>query len=331
MNIVLKEKINNKNKFFNIISKLTRRVGLRNIGVLIGLIIIIIFLSILSDAFLTTRNLLNVLRQASIVGSVAIGMTFVLITGAFDLSVGATMGFVGVIVISLQPIIGVWPAIIVALLSGALIGLINGVIVSKLRVNPFITTLGMMGIIRGLILITAKGRTIYSKSEIFGKIGSGYFGKIPMPVIIFGFFIIFFGFILSKTMYGRYVYAVGGNPEASIHSGINVTFYKLTVFILAGFCAAIGGIILASRLMSVSPSAGSGYELDAIAAVIIGGTSISGGEGNMWRTGVGIIVLVIISNGLNILNVNEYAQLVVKGLIIITAVAIDVNTKGRSS
>jgi len=291
----------------------------------------IIILSFLSDAFFTFNNLINVMRQASLIGVVALGMTFVLITGSFDLSVGSTMGFTGLCAVALQPFLGIWLAILIALLSGTLIGFINGFIVAKLKVNSFVTTLGTLSIIRGFVLIFAKGRTIYTDNKLFSKIGSGYLGPIPIPVIIFIFLIIIFSVVLSKTIFGRYVYAVGGNTETSIYSGINVTFYKLSVFMIVGFTAAVGGIILASRLMSVPPAIGTGYELDVIAAVIVGGTSISGGEGSIWRTVVGVIVLTIISNGLNILNVSEYMQLVVKGLIIIVAVIIDIYSKRKTT
>jgi ribose transport system permease protein len=323
------QEMKTKSFFDRIGIRRVKRIRLRNIGIFVGLLILIIVLAIMSNAFLTTRNLINVMRQASIIGVASLGMTFLLITGAFDLSVGAIIGITGAFSVGLQDFLGVWPAIIVALLAGVIIGLVNGLIVAKLHVNAFVTTLGTLSIVRGILLIYNQGKTIFSHDETFAVIGSGYVGPVPIPVVIFIVLIIIFAFVLSRTRLGRYVYAVGGNEEASAHSGINVDFYKITSFILVGFTAAVSGVILASRLQSVAPTAGTGYELQIIAAVVIGGTSISGGEGSIWRTVAGVIVLTVISNGLNLLNVSEYVQLVIRGVIIIAAVAFDIYSSRR--
>ena len=302
---------------------------LRGFGILLGLVVIVVVLSIVSDDFLKLSNLINILRQSSMVGIMAVGMTFVLIVGGFDLSVGAIMGLAGALAVALQIRIGLVPALAVALLFGALAGLLNGLLVTKLHVNAFVVTLGTMNIFRGLLLAFLGGQTLISQNSTFGFIGSGYVGPIPIPVLLFALVTIVSAFALHRTRFGRYIYAVGGNEEAAIYSGIGADVYRTASFGIVGLLSALAGIILASRLQSVAPMAGSGYELDAIAAVVIGGTSISGGEGSIWRTIIGVLVLSVIGNGFNILDVNEYVQLVFKGAIVVAAVAFDAYSKRR--
>ncbi len=303
---------------------------LRSLGIVIGLIIMILFLALKSEAFLKPANLLNILRQSSVVGIMAVGMTFVLIVGGFDLSVGSAMGLAGGLAVGLLPKIGLGPSLLVALLMGIVAGMVNGLLVVKLNVNAFVATLGIMNILRGILLMYSGGKTMFSPDRSFALIGSGYLGPIPIPVVIFTVVTLCSAFILHRTRFGRYIYAVGGNEEASIFSGIDAGFYKAASFAIVGLLAALSGVVLASRLQSVAPMAGSGYELDAIAAAVIGGTSISGGQGSIWQTVAGVFVLGVINNGFNILNVNEYIQLVFKGAIVVAAVALDTYSKRKT-
>lgn len=289
------------------------------------LLFLAIFGTLTSPYFLDSRNLVNILLQSSINAIVAIGMTFVIITGGIDLSVGSVLALSGVIMgFMSKGGYGVFPTIIVGMGVGALFGWINGFLVDKGKIPPFIATLGTMSITRGLALILTGGLTLYGLSEGFKQLGSGYiFGFIPNPIIIT--FIVFFAahFILTRTAFGLYVYAIGGNEEATRLSGIDVSKYKTYVYIISGVCAAIGGIILNARLNSAEPIAGSGYELNAIAASVIGGCTLSGGEGTVFGTIIGAIIMGMLQNILNLLNIQAYYQQLVIGLVIIGAVLMD--------
>ncbi len=289
------------------------------------LLFLAIFGTLTSPYFLDSRNLVNILLQSSINAIVAIGMTFVIITGGIDLSVGSVLALSGVIMgFMSKGGYGVFPTIIVGMGVGALFGWINGFLVDKGKIPPFIATLGTMSITRGLALILTGGLTLYGLSEGFKQFGSGYiFGFIPNPIVIT--FIVFFAahFILTRTAFGLYVYAIGGNEEATRLSGIDVSKYKTYVYIISGVCAAIGGIILNARLNSAEPIAGSGYELNAIAASVIGGCTLSGGEGTVFGTIIGAIIMGMLQNILNLLNIQAYYQQLVIGLVIIGAVLMD--------
>ncbi|KXG44186.1 ribose ABC transporter permease [Tepidibacillus infernus] len=298
----------------------------KNLGPLIGLIILVIVLSILNSNFLTTNNLLNVLRQVSINALIAFGMTFVILTGGIDLSVGSILALTGALTAGLMssgidPILG----FLVGLLLGAIFGAFNGIVIAKGKVAPFIATLATMTIYRGFTLVYTDGRPItgFSDSVFFTMLGRGYFLGIPMPVIfmIIAYFILFF--ILRKTVFGRKVYALGGNEEATILSGIKVDRVKIWVYSLSGALSALAGIILTSRLNSAQPTGGVAYELDAIAAVVLGGTSLSGGRGKIFGTLVGALIIGILNNGLNLLNVSSFYQQVAKGGVILLAVLLD--------
>ncbi len=294
----------------------------------IGLIVFSIVISFLSDRFLTSSNAFNVLRQASINAILAVGMTFVILTGGIDLSVGSIFAFSGAMTAYL---VGTGYnfiiAIIIGLLFGALIGLINGFFISKGKLQPFIVTLAMMTIFRGATLVFTNGKPISAGSgqnaDLFSKIGNGYIFGIPNPIIIMIIVIAIGYFILTKTTIGRYVYAIGGNEEATKLSGVNVTRVKLFVYGMSGLLSALAGIIITARLASAQPTAGTGYELDAIAAVVLGGTSLAGGVGSVLGTIVGVLIIGILNNALNLLNVTSYYQLLAKGLVILIAVLLD--------
>jgi len=317
----------NKEKTFNLKNI---DIDWKEYGVFIGFIFIVIVVSIASPAFLTFRNILNLLRQSSIIGVIAAGMTFVIISGNFDISVGAIAALSGAV--ALQLLLSGWflPfAILAGLIVGAIIGLLNGILVAKFNISSLIATLAMITIVRGIILLLTGGYPISGLTTYFRLIGNGYLFGIPVPVIIFLLMIIIGQVILTKTRFGRYVYSVGGNEEASKLSGINVDFYKISVFVISGLMAALAGIILASRLETATPMAGDGYELDAIASVVIGGTSVTGGEGGALKTVIGVLLMGVINNSFNLLGINVYFQYIFKGVIILAAVGFDSYNKKR--
>jgi len=301
---------------------------LRDYGVIIGFVLLCLIISLATPAFLTGKNILNLLRQSSIIGIIATGMTFVILSGNFDLSVGAIAAFSGAVVLTLlgygQSLLG---SILVALAVGCSIGFLNGILVAKINIPSLIATMGMVTIVRGALLLFTGGYPISGYYKAFNYIGNGYFLKIPIPVLIFFGGIIIAYLVLTKTLYGRYVYSVGGNAEASRLSGIQIDRYKISVFMINGLMAALAGIVLAARLSTATPVAGEGYDLDAIASVVIGGTSVSGGEGSVLRTIIGVLFMSVISNSFNLLGVNIYFQYIFKGLIILAAVGFDSYSK----
>ncbi|PKL27982.1 MAG: ribose ABC transporter permease [Spirochaetae bacterium HGW-Spirochaetae-2] len=298
---------------------------LKNNGILIVFFLICIGLSILSPYFMTTNNILNIFRQTSIYGIIAVGMTFVILTGGIDLSVGSILALSGMIAAGLMKNngIGVFIASVAAILVGGGIGLINGVLITKGKIAPFVVTLGMVTIARGLTLIYSKGYPVSGFSPEFRQLGGGYFLGIPIPVIIFIATVALAWFILNHTRLGRYTYAIGGNEETVKLSGINVNFYKTMVYVIVGIASSLSALILTSRLNSAEAIAGQGYELDVIAAVVIGGTSLSGGRGSIIGTLIGALLIGVINNGMNLLGISPYFQQVVKGALIIGAVILD--------
>lgn len=299
----------------------------QKLGPVIGLLLIGIVLTIVSPDFLTLDNLFNVFRQVSINALIAFGMTFVILTGGIDLSVGSTLALSSAIMASVlvggvDPILG----ILVGLIAGAIMGAVNGFIITKGKVAPFIATLATMTVYRGLTLVYTDGRPITGLStndSFFAIMGKGYFGWVPVPVIWMFITYLVLYFILRKTTFGRRVYAIGGNEEASILAGIRADHIKIWVYSITGLLAALAGVILSSRLNSAQPTAGASYELDAIAAVVLGGTSLSGGRGWIFGTFIGALIIGVLDNGLNILNVNSFFQQVVKGGVILLAVLLD--------
>jgi len=299
---------------------------MQKLGPLFGLLLIVVIISIMSPSFLTADNIFNVLRQVSISALIAFGMTFVILTGGIDLSVGSTLALTGAVAASLlaggtDPFI----AMGVALILGLILGAINGVVIAKGKVAPFIATLATMTIYRGLTLVYTDGKPISGLGDhlSFQMFGKGYFLGIPVPVVtmLIAFFVLYF--ILRKTTFGRRVYANGGNAEASRLSGINVDRTTIAVYALTGMLAAMAALILTSRLNSAQPTAGQSYELDAIAAVVLGGTSLTGGRGWIVGTLIGALIIGVLNNGLNLIGVSSFFQQVVKGLVILFAVLID--------
>ena len=294
-------------------------------GILIAFMMLIIVMSVLSPAFLKFTNVMNILRQTSINGIVAVGMTFVIILSGIDLSVGSVLALAAVVAASFaHP--GEYPIfvpILAGLFTGSLCGFINGLIIAKRRIAPFIVTLGMMTIARGAALVYTNGRPVIELSDSYNKIGGKYVLAIPIPVIIFIIVVFIGSFLLSKTVFGRHVYATGGNKTAAELSGIITSRVLILGYSIAGFLAGLAGIVLSSRVMSGSPSTGQGYELDAIAAVVIGGTRLTGGVGTIFGTIIGALIIGVMNNGLDLLNVSSYLQQIVKGLIILLAVMID--------
>lgn len=306
--------------------KLAKEIDVKKLGPLIGFILLCVVLSFLSDSFLTVNNWLNILRQVSINSLIAFGMTFVILTGGIDLSVGSVLALSSAITAGLMAggMDGLL-AMLMGLLAGFLMGALNGLIITKGRVAPFIATLATMTIFRGATLVYTDGRPItgFSDQLSFQMIGRGYFFGIPIPVVIMVVIFIILMFVLRKTTFGRHTYAIGGNEEASRLTGLKVDRLKIWVYSLTGGLSALAGIILASRLNSAQPTAGTAYELDAIAAVVLGGTSLSGGRGWIFGTFVGALIIGVLNNGLNLLNVSSFYQQVIKGGVILLAVILD--------
>lgn len=308
---------------------------------LIALLLLCLAISLLSDKFFTATNAWNVMRQISVNICISVGMTLVVLTAGIDLSVGSVLALCGAITAGLLKsgieipsgnlYIGftLLGAIVAGLLCGAILGIFNGWTITKLKVPPFVATLAMLTIARGLTMLWTGGYPISSLGEGFAFIGTGWLLGVPVPVWISAV-IVFAAIVLTKkTRLGRYIYAIGGNENAAKLSGINSNKIKIAVYTLAGALAAVGGIIVTSRLDSAQPNAGITYELDAIAAVVIGGTSLSGGRGTILGTVLGAVIIGVLNNGLVLLNVSPFWQQVVKGAVILLAVVIDkANTKG---
>ena len=294
------------------------------IGIGMAIILLFIFLSFASPYFLDINNLFNILLQVSISTIIAVGMTFVILTGGIDLSVGPVTAFCSVIIgLTLHLQVGIGLAILAGILTGGLLGLINGVVVAKMKVPAFIATLGMMSVARGAALFITNGQTLHMFPDLYRFISAGSIGKLPIPVVYSLLVVLLAWFILTYTKFGRYVYAVGGNREAVRLSGINTTLVEMGVYVISGITCGIGAVILTGRLNAAQPIAGVGYELDAIAAVIIGGTSLAGGEGKIIGTLMGAILIGMLRNGLNLLNVSPFLQQIIIGCVIVGAVFFD--------
>ncbi|MFP5163938.1 ribose ABC transporter permease [Staphylococcus equorum] len=296
----------------------------------IGLILLVIIISALNSAFLEPSNLFNLLRQVSINGLIAFGMTFVILTGGIDLSVGSTLALSSAMVAILM-VSGVDSiiALLLGCIFGAVLGAVNGLLITLGKMAPFIATLATMTVFRGLTLVITDGNPItnLNGNYAFQLFGRGYFLGIPVPAVtMFVTFIILY-ILLHKTVFGRQTYAMGGNEKAAFISGIKVNKLKIMIYSLAGLMSAMAGAILTSRLNSAQPTAGMSYELDAIAAVVLGGTSLTGGKGRILGTLIGVLIIGVLNNGLNLLGVSSFYQQVVKGVVIIIAVLIDRKNK----
>lgn len=299
-----------------------------NLGILIALLALCVILGIYpgtSQYFLTVKNLFNVLRQISTNLLLACGMTMVIILGGIDLSVGSIIALSGVLAAGCVSRYGfpIGAALLAGVLIGVLFGLFNGFVISKTTIPPFIVTLATMNIARGLAGVYTGGSPVRVVSKEWQFVGAGYIGGIPVPVIIMFVVYVISLLILNRTKFGRHVYAVGGNVTAAEFSGIKVTRVKFIVYLYTGIMAGIAGIILASRMYSGQPTAGEGAEMDAIAAVVVGGTSMAGGSGKLGGTLIGALIIGVLNNGLNLMNVNSFWQTVVKGIVILLAVTTD--------
>lgn len=296
------------------------------LGPIIALIVLMVFVTILNPSFIKPSNLVNLLRQVSVNALIAFGMSFVILTGGIDLSVGSVLAltsaiFAGLLKMGIPPILGV----LFALAIGSFLGAINGVLITKGKMAPFIATLATMTIFRGLTLVYTGGNPITNFSNAFSYkfIGRGYVLGVPWPVILMVVFFAIAFIILNKTPFGRKTYAIGGNEKASFISGIKTDAVKVKIYAISGFLATLAGLILTSRLNSAQPTAGTAYEMDAIAAVVLGGISMSGGKGSIAGTLVGALILGTLNNGLNMLGVSSFYQQIVKGIVILIAVLID--------
>ncbi len=295
-------------------------------------IALVVVLTILKPSFIQPSNLVNILKQASINGILAFGMMFVIIAGGFDMSVGSTVAFAGILAAMLGQ--GQYPLIVplvVAMLAGLVVGIVNGVGVSVGDLPPFIMTLGSMTAVRGLALLTSNGKPITGISPEYRAVAAKSFLGIPMLAIFLVIVILICSFVLSKTVYGRRVYACGGNLQAARVSGINTTLIRISTFAIAGLLAGLSGFLMTSRVTIGQPTAAESYEMDAITACVVGGVSMSGGVGKPWGVVVGCLLITVIANGLDIMGVSSHWQKIVKGLIIVLAVLIDVKGKGKKN
>lgn len=295
---------------------------------LVVLLILCVVVSLVNDRFLTYSNIMTVLRQSSINAVIATGMTFAILTGGIDLSVGSVLAICGALAATLIASgMNLGLVLLVVLGMGLGFGLINGILISKGRLQAFIATLGTMTLLRGFTLVYTNGKPITTSgspsTEAFAFIGTGYIGPIPVPVYIMLLVFVAAWYFLRHTRTGRYVYALGSNEEATLYSGIKTDRVKIIVYAVSGMLAALAGLIITSRLGSAQPTAGVGYELDAIAAVVLGGTSMAGGIGTIYGTAIGALIIGVLNNVLNLMQVPSYYQDVAKGAVILLAVLLD--------
>jgi len=296
---------------------------LDKMGIVLVVILTFIIFAVLDSQFLTWTNILNMIRQTAINGILAAGMTFVILTGGIDLSVGAIVALSGVCGVYFSLHMPTPLAVLLGVCVGALAGFVNGFLTAKTRLPSIIVTLGSMTYLRGIAYVVTGGYPLVLVSESFKKIGMGYLGPVPIPIVIMLLVYVVFFVILRYTVFGRNVYMIGGNKEAAYLTGINVVPRLVWVYTISGICSAVAGIILAARLFSGQPNVGTGYELDAIAAVVLGGTSLAGGMGTIIGSLFGAIFMGALSNGLTLMSVPYYWQLIIKGLVIILAIYID--------
>ena len=304
----------------------------RNIGIIIGLILLVVIISFSTPTFLTGSNLLTLLKSNSVNAIISCGMLLAILMGEIDISVGSTVGLTGVIGAYLITNAGlpVPVTVILCLGVGAVVGAVNGVAISYLSVPAFVATLATQSIGRGLTEIISGGVTIRVRNDAYTALGNASIGGVSIIIIYAAVVIIFTWFLLNRTRFGYYIYALGGNKMAAQYSGVNVKKYNMLPYVLIGLFCGLGGIIWSARLGSAAATLGSGFEMDAIAAVVIGGTSMSGGVGTVGGTFIGILIIGVITNGLNLMGINSFWQDVFKGIIILAAVIIDVIRKNKS-
>ena len=315
---------------FSIRSGVKRVFSIESIGIYVFLVAITLFFALMTDAFLTFDNFIVILRQVSIIGICAFGETLVVIGGGIDLSVGSTVALSGVIAASLAKFmeVPVPLAFLAGIAAGSACGLLNGILTTKVKIPSIIVTLGTLTIIRGLAFIIVGGVTVFGMPVSYRVLGRSYIGFVPIPVLIMvGIFAVFF-IVLNMLSFGRYVYAIGSNEEAAVISGVNVDKMKTAVFMLCGLMAGIGGAILSSRLDSGQAATAQGLELDVLTAVVLGGVSIAGGKGKLESVFVGVLIIGILANGMVLLNIQHFYQLVIKGGVLLFAVGLDTLRKG---
>ncbi|GKX29879.1 ribose ABC transporter permease [Vallitalea longa] len=298
---------------------------LKKFGIFVVLVVLIIFFSVTSKAFLNPSNLFNVARQVSMLGIAAVGMAFVLLLGGIDLSIGSQITLVNIVTAWLMVNAHMNPilASLISIVMSVLIGFFNGWIIANIKMPPLIVTMATMTIIEGVAYIICKGIPIFGFPKYFTKLGQGYVGPIPIPVIVMIIILAIGSYILNKTYFGRYFYAVGGNEEASKLSGINVKRVKYLVYSLSGLFAGIAGIVMLSRTNSGQVLAGKGFEFDVLTAVVLGGVSVNGGSGKIYNVIAGVLIIGVLSNGLVLLDVSQYVQMVTKGIVLLLAVGFD--------
>jgi len=306
----------------------TRLIQNEQAGLLLALVALCVILSLLSPVFFTALNIKNVLRDAALVAIAGIGMVMVILLGEIDLSVGSTQAVAGIIAVAvLNTYDSVMLALGAALVAGAFVGLINGLLITRAHINSLIATLGMMAILRGSAMVSTGAVSLQGTVDSFVDVGTGHWGPLPIPVVIAAVLLGLFLYVLHYTTFGRYIYAIGGNPQAARLSGLPVEGTRIAVFVLAGALAALSAFILASRLNSGQPNAGLGFELQVIAAVILGGISLTGGVGTLAGALIGILMLTVLSNGLVLLNVSSFYHDIARGFVIILAVYLDTRRK----
>jgi len=312
-----------------------KKIDISNIskyGIFVALISLIIFFSFSSSVFLSSNNIMNILRQVSVIGIATVGATFIILTGGIDLSVGSVIG-VSVVLTAQLMVWGLNPllASVISLIMGIVLGLFNGFVINEVRIPPLITTLGSMTALRGLAYLITDGLPVFGFTPSFQHLAQDSIFGIPIPVVIMVIIFLLGYLVLHKTIFGRHVYGVGGNEEAARLSGVNVKSVKYAAYAIAGFTAALAGVVLLSRINSGQPQAGTGYEMDIITAVVLGGVSITGGEGKVVGTIVGVLIMGVLANGMILLNVGDYYQMILKGAVLLVAVGLDQLSKGRTA
>lgn len=296
-----------------------------NLGILAALFIIGAIISFMSPVFLTVDNALSVGRQISTNTTMALGMALVIILGGIDLSVGSVVALSGTLCVGfINSGVPIPVAVALGILSGVIVGFVNGAVIAKSGIAPFVVTMCSMNVVRGIAYIYSGGLPVRCMDDNFARIGTGYLGAIPLPIIYLVVFIIVISIVLNKSKFGTYVYALGGNREAAKFSGIPTKKIEIIVYTISGFMSGFAGVILAARMYSGQPSVQSGGELDAIAGCVLGGVSMTGGVGKIGGVVIGTLIIGVISNGLNLLNINSFWQLVVKGVIVVLAVYLDI-------
>jgi len=306
---------------------------------LIALFLLCLALALMTENFMTANNFWNVMRQISVNVCISVGMTLVILTAGIDLSVGSILAFCGAVTAGLLkfglalPSVNIFigftvlGVVVAGMLAGGMLGFVNGYAITRFKVPPFVATLAMLTMARGFTMLWTKGHPITGLGDAFGFLGTGWFLGIPMPVWISGIVVFLAVILTNKSRFGRYIYAIGGNESAARLSGIPINKIKIWVYVLAGILAAIGGLLVTARLDSAQPNAGISYELDAIAAVVIGGTSLAGGRGTILGTVLGAVIIGVLNNGLVLMDVSPFWQQVIKGLVILLAVIIDKSNK----